>query len=146
MASWLWCGAQLHTTNNNTMQGTGVQRLYQPRISRQGPRLTHFQKQVGWGTWLGRRGVRKRERGVSLSLHFHSPFPPIPDARMQQLKAPCSLIIHYSWIWRRQYYLELCFDWGLIVSKVDHRGLWLLSFVTILRKLDAIYSLKHHRS
>ena len=50
-----------------------------------------------------KRSEEERERGVSLSLslslsrvlsissHFlsNSPFPPIPDARMQQLMAPC---------------------------------------------------------
>ena len=39
-----------------------------------------------------KRSEEERERGLSLSLsHFlsNSPFPPIPDARMQQLMAPC---------------------------------------------------------
>ena len=45
-----------------------------------------------------KRSEEERERGLSLTLsrvlsissHFlsNSPFPPIPDARMQQLKAP----------------------------------------------------------
>ena len=61
-----------------------------------------------------KRSEEERERGLSLSLslslslvlsissHFlsNSPFPLIPDARMQQLKSPCcQLFLHFVVLW-----------------------------------------------